>query len=364
MTRIVVLLALCAAVAPRLLAEPPAPPYPPSPVIARMTFDWSTHDRRAQGSDNWQLTWAADDHQYAAWGDGGGFGGTNSDGRVSLGVARVEGPWNNYKGYNVWGGKNAAHPATFEGKSWGMLAVGGALYMWVSPGSPLDVMQTEARLHRSTDRGATWQPAAWAFVREDDLTIPTICQFGRDYAGARDSFVYHYFVHPRARHDFVAQTPGAIYLLRAPKDRLMERAAYEFFAGTDSSGRPRWSTELKAKRPVFEDSKGVGWNLSVSYNAGLRRYILMTEHTASSRGNLGVFDAPEPWGPWTTVLYLNESEGRQFGAGHVPPNCFFWNIPTKWQSRDGREFTLVFTGAGRGKDNDSWNALRGSFTLR
>jgi hypothetical protein len=327
-----------------------------------MTLDWTTHDRRAPGSDNWQLTWAEDGHQYAPWGDGGGFGGTNSDGRVSLGVARVEGPWNDYRGYNVWGGKDAANPATFGGKSWGILAVGGALYMWVSPGSPLKEMQTEARLYRSPDRGATWAPAAWAFTRADGLTIPTICQFGQGYAGARDGYVYHYFVEPRDDSDFLAQTPGAIHLARTPKGRLMERAAYEFFAGFDARRRPQWNADIAAKKPVFEDPGGVGWNLSVSYNSGLGRYILMTEHTASSRGNLGVFDAPEPWGPWTTVLYLNESEGRQFGAGRVPPNTFFWNIPAKWRSRDGREFTLVFTGAGRGKDNDSWNAIRGVFT--
>ncbi|MBE0534752.1 MAG: hypothetical protein IH624_03720, partial [Phycisphaerae bacterium] len=43
-------------------------PYPPSPVIADMSLDWSTHQREALGSDNWQLTWADDDHQYGAWG--------------------------------------------------------------------------------------------------------------------------------------------------------------------------------------------------------------------------------------------------------------------------------------------------------
>jgi hypothetical protein len=90
----------------------------------------------------------------------------------------------------------------------------------------------------------------------------------------------------------------------------------------------------------------------------------MCDHTSSSRGNFGMFDAPEPWGPWTTVEYLHESNGTQFGAGHVEPNTFFWNIPVKWQSRDGKRFTMVFTGAGRGKNNDSFNLIRGEFLLR
>jgi hypothetical protein len=88
-------------------AELPKPAYPPSPALGPMTLDWSTHNRDAPGSDNWQLTWADDNHLYGAWGDGGGFGGANSDGRVSLGFARVEGDWSDYKGVNIWGGKNS-----------------------------------------------------------------------------------------------------------------------------------------------------------------------------------------------------------------------------------------------------------------
>jgi len=56
-------------------AQGSAKPYPKSSVIKSAQFDWSTRKRDAQGSDNWQLTWADDDHLYGAWGDGGGFGG-------------------------------------------------------------------------------------------------------------------------------------------------------------------------------------------------------------------------------------------------------------------------------------------------
>ncbi len=46
-------------------------PYPASPVIKGISFDWSTHIRLAQGSDNWPITWAADGHQYTVWGTAG-----------------------------------------------------------------------------------------------------------------------------------------------------------------------------------------------------------------------------------------------------------------------------------------------------
>jgi len=45
----------------------------------------------AEGSDMWPITWAADGNLYTCYGDGGGFGGTDTLGRVSFGVARVEG---------------------------------------------------------------------------------------------------------------------------------------------------------------------------------------------------------------------------------------------------------------------------------
>jgi hypothetical protein len=355
------LVAAAAGLLPSGAAAPPVP-YPPSAVIRSLELDWSTHRRQALGSDNWQLTWAADGHLYGAWGDGGGFGGTNSDGRVSLGVARVEGGPHNYRGVNVWGGKNAPHAAGVDGKSWGMISVGGVLYMWVVPGSPLAVMQREARLYRSRDYAASWEPAPWGFTRDEDLTIPTICQFGRDYAGACDGFVYHYFIHPRDQTSGSIQRPGTIYLARSPRNPLWERAAYQFFSGMENR-RPQWSSDVRRKQPVFEDPNGVGWVLSVSYNAGLRRYLLLTDHTQADRGNLGIFDAPQPWGPWTTAVYWSESQGTNFGAGRVEPNTFFWNIPTKWQSADGAEFTLLFTGAGRGRNNDSFNSIRARFEL-
>ena len=63
---------------------------------------------------------------------------------------------------------------------------------------------------------------------------------------------------------------------------------------------------------------------------------------------MGIYDAAEPWGPWTTVARY--SNWGNFGS------TFFWNFAPKFN--DGKEFTLVFTGIGR---NDSWNTVRGTF---
>ena len=142
------------------------------------------------------------------------------------------------------------------------------------------------------------------------------------------------------------------------KGRLVEREAYEFFAGTDDSGAVVWTRNATDRRPVFEDPAGVGWNVSVSYNAGLARYLLATEHGETFAGRLGLFDAPHPWGPWTVVSYA--SDETPFGHEHVETSTFFWNFVNKWASSDGESFVLLFTGIGA---NDSWNTVEGRFMV-
>jgi hypothetical protein len=328
-------------------------------VIERVEFDFKTHRRMAPGSDNWPVTWSDDGHLYAAWGDGGGFGGTNTQGRVKLGVARIEGDQFHYKGTNIWGGFQGENPAEFEGKSWGILSVAGVLYMWV-PSQPALHMKS-CRVAWSKDKGAHWKLADWELTHHDDLTIPTFVNFCRDYAGARDNYVYSYYIHPmwgegnrpQTPHGFDVHKPGRIYLSRVAKDSILDRSRYEFFAGLSQKGQPAWSADLSMKRPVFQDANGVGWNLSVSYNPGLKRYILCTEHAESHAGKLGMFDAPEPWGPWTTIAYE-----EAWGKGSIERSTFYRNMTQKWMSPDGEKFTIIFTG---NKSNDSWNTVEGQF---
>ena len=351
-------------------------PYPPSSVIADVVLDWSSHQRYAQGSDNFQLTWADDDHQYGAWGDGGGFGGSNNDGRVGLGFARIEGGWASYKGFNVWGGKDPENSAQFTGKSWGTICVDGVLYSWVTPDQPDTGDQRDhyryVELARSIDHGAHWTKAEWRWWREDNLIVPTFLVCGKDNAGARDDFVYAYFIRPQdvkatqSTFGLNVHKPGALFLTRVRRDRIFAgRDAYEWFTGI-SGGQPTWGP-LADKRPVFENPDGTGWCVSASYNPGLGCYLLATEHTISHSSVMSLFDAPEPWGPWTTIKYWTPN--KKFGD--VRPgstldwadNVFFFSFAPKWFSADGRTFALVFTGGGGGKNNDSLNTVRGTFQL-
>ena len=62
---------------------------------------------RRPGSDL-AVTWTKDDAVFTAWGDGGGFGGTDKEGRVAAGFARIEGiltisPWTTIAYEAHWG---------------------------------------------------------------------------------------------------------------------------------------------------------------------------------------------------------------------------------------------------------------------
>jgi hypothetical protein len=126
--------------------------------------------------------------------------------------------------------------------------------------------------------------------------------------------------------------------MRVHKSQVRDRNAYEFFSGTDLQGQPTWTEAIEERSPVFTNP-GMARRSSVSYNAALGRYLWWQgfPHSGDERasGGFGVFDAPEPWGPWTTV-YLTEN--WDVGPGETA------SFPTKWMSEDGKTITLVFSG--------------------
>jgi hypothetical protein len=337
-------------------------PYPQSPVVKGIEFNWSSHIRLASGSDNWPITWADDNNQYVVWGDGGGFGGTNSIGRSSIGVARIEGNWHDFKATNVWGGYAAENSHSTIGKSYGIICINSVLYMWAGLFETKRDPFKEVRLAYSKDHGASWVFCDWSFTREEGIMMPTVCNYGQNYQGARDEFVYSYLIrfqsyegpddYPDKVNWLNCQKPGKIDLARVPTTKILIREAYSFFAGLEE-GKPTWTDDINKRTPVFENPAGVGWCMNVSFNAGLQRYLLTTEHSETHRGNIAIFDAPDPWGPWTTVCYQ-----KKWGEGHFPLNTFYWNFSNKWMSHDGQTFSLIFTGR---KENDSFNLIRGKF---
>ena len=338
------------------------PPYPRSAVIESIIWHWDTHKGAAPGSDLWPVTWGPDDHLYTAWGDGGGFGGTNSDGRVSMGFGRIEGPPESFKGVNINGGKDAENPASFptRGKTGGILCVGDVLYARLNMQNG-EWPNVDHALAWSEDLGKTWRTTPWVFPRGEGNFKPSrFLNFGKDYAGVPAHLKGYVYTYGFKQHKGGWGSDGSTYLARVPQDKMTERPAYEFWAGPDAEGAPRWSSEAAEVQSVFTDPRGATPG-TVAYNPALKRFLLVSFHTGP--GQLGVFDAPQPWGPWTTVAY-EESWGKM-GAAGSGLNCEF---PQKWMSADGLTMWCVFSVYGNGakqgvKAHDQFNLVKATLKL-
>ena len=95
-------------------------------------------------------------------------------------------------------------------KGWGLLSVKGVLYLWLGHA---DRNGGQAQLAWSRDHGTTWTFADWRFGQ---FGLVGFINFGKDYAGARDDFVYAY------SHDGpMADGPADRFILmRVPQDRI------------------------------------------------------------------------------------------------------------------------------------------------
>jgi CubicO group peptidase (beta-lactamase class C family) len=310
-------------------------PLKPSAAIRGVHFDpESAIVRKSYDSDNWPITWADDDNLYTAYGDGHGFEPFIKP-KLSLGLARVEGGPTDFHGVNV---RSESAERTGDGargpKASGMLMVDGTLYMWVRN-------TANATLAWSADHGLTW---TWGFKFDSSFGCPTFLNFGRNYAGAPDDYVYVYS----------QDGPGAyepydgVVLARVHRAHLKDRSAYEFFTGSDAAGSRAWSRDAAARAHVIHDP-GRCDRLDVIYDPGIGRYLMAMSF---GQGNgWGLLDAPHPWGPWTIAF-----QTRDWGLGQTHG----YRLPTKWISPDGRQIWLVFSGR---KENDAFCVRRMSLDL-
>jgi hypothetical protein len=317
------------------ITDPPAfsqsttPPYPPSPVIKGI--HWAPEReiiRQAGGSDNWPLTWASDDLLYTVYGDGRGFAPYVPE-KLSMGFASVAGFPDSFTGNNIRSGSGEDLGDGRSGrKASGILMVDGVLYIWVRNAG-------NSQLGWSTDYARSWTWAGWKFTHS--FGYPTFLNFGKNYEGARDDFVYIY----SHDADSAYEASDRMVLARVLKGQIRDRGAYEFFKGVDNRGNPLWTAKLGERGTVFSHPEKC-YRSGITYNSGLKRYLYCQIHPQSEdsrgprfQGGFGIYDAPEPWGPWTTVFY---TQNWDVGPGETS------SFPTKWMSKDGRSIHLVFSG--------------------
>lgn len=346
--------------APSLDALPDPPPswqdlsLPQSNFITAVSFDETSRKTLAQGSDLWPITWAADDNQYTAFGDGGGFGGSNQKGKVSLGVSRIEGSFQDYTGHNIWGGIDCQSASTFEGKATGIISVDGTLYLWVN--SPQTV--SHSTLGYSRDSARSWQLADWSWSADKRLYAGSFVNAGRDHGSTPDDFVYSIFMenmHESAQpRPWEYEVPGRVILARVPRSKLLVHSDWQWFSGFNSDNQPIWTDQVSARVPIFEDINGIKI-ATMCYQPDLKRYLL-TYNPRDVDGNFALFESTSPFGPWSKVVYWKKSPF--FSPEKPNRRVAIFHFAPKWWSNQGQSFVLVFN-----VGDDAWNTVEGTFTL-
>lgn len=208
-----------------------------------------------------------------------------------------------------------------------------------------------AALMYSDDYGKTWQNlpdehtpnflgprfAGLAFVG-----------FGKGYSGVPawlGDYVY------AISNDESWESGNHVFLARVSKDRLLDRTAWQFYAGGGHVGNPVWLPDEVDARPILSDPGHVG-HPTMTYNPRLKRFLLcfgsdIVPHSHATprdfarahwhrQRELHVYESSSPWGPWYLVHYDSCWEGE-----HV---AYLPQMPAKWLHEDGLGGTLVFSG--------------------
>jgi hypothetical protein len=296
--------------------------------------------------DTYPMTWADDGEVYASSGDpnwGGKPDGLDvekfSGNPPGYTITRVN-PMNDYRG----NGGDGQKPS-------GMICVDGVLFLAFQnlegkkPTPHLSRSQhgSDAAIVASRDHGRTWSPA----IKDTRAPMfpgssfggPVFVNFGRNNAAARDGYAY-------AVSTDQWDNGSHLRLGRVSTPRILEAGAWEWVSGFSPDGKPLWTNDLKHAIPVLSRHRQISLPEMV-YVAPLRRYLLLTwslnlDFDPDQGSQLYIYEAPEPWGPFTLAHHEDPWE-----TAEVTPYCP--RLPLKWiaATEDGITGWLQFSGSWR-----------------
>jgi hypothetical protein len=179
------------------------------------------------------------------------------------------------------------------------------------------------------------------------IGAPHFVDFGKNMEHSPDGKAYLVAagaVRPEAYNSWVAADQVYLIRVKPSPETINDPQAYEFFAGHDAQGRPLWSNDFARIRPLLEWNDHMGI-VTVTYVPGLKKYLMcVTDGRGSQVHRLpqvtgdGPFDtyileADALTGPWKRVVYMTK-----FGE-----QAYFVNIPSKFNSPDGRTLWLCYS---------------------
>jgi hypothetical protein len=327
--------------------------------------------------DNWHMTWAADDRVLAGLCDGDAQPWHNLPRRpynarlIAINGTPPQLEFHDTPGYPDLLSESDRRSNRYYG--FGLLAVDGHIYQFLStPNRPFNEPQPRfvgAKLIHSPDNGKTWHnqdgstPVRWenwdersnrnmAFFEEpgDAFSLLTILQMGKDYEQNEDGYLYVYAPNGNAEG-----TMNQLVMFRVPKNRVLDRSAYEYFVARRPDGTATWSNNIAERGVVHTFPSGwvntkihpYSWHPSIVYNQPLRLYMMANWGMGFASDGMwfgkpsyfGFWTAPQPWGPWTQI----HEETHWMPGGDSGARAYQPQIAPKWIAPDGKSFWLVWT---------------------
>jgi len=292
--------------------------------------------------DTYPVTWADDDAIYTSSGDplwGGKEHGLDVErligGPTDYRIDRI----NNMDGYIGWGG-NGPKPT-------GMICVDGILYLAFQnlkgarkpPHSLSSQHGSDAYIVYSANKGFFWVPS-FENIKEPmfpghKFGGPSFVNFGKNNENAKDDFVY-------AVSSDQWDNGSNIRLGRVPKDKITIKESWEWVCAFTPSYEAVWSHDLNESIPILSIHKWMGVPEMV-YLASIDRYLMFSwrfhkDFSPEDGTDLLIFEAPEPYGPFSLVHVEEYWEGKNF-----TPYCP--RLPLKWVEPDGVTCWLQFSGS-------------------
>ena len=157
----------------------------------------------------------------------------------------------------------------------------------------------EGYLAVSDNGGLTWseiENSPW--TKKSHFRVLMFIQTGKNCALAQDSHAYALAVGDEFPSDLAVQD---VYLTRVPYDSLVDYGSYEYFSGTADS--PDWSSNEDDAKAL--DGLATIAQAGALYHEGLDRYFFLSGLNDPSSLDGAVYEAPQPWGPWTRVTTID-----------------------------------------------------------
>jgi hypothetical protein len=304
-------------------------------------YNYNTGSPKHIRGDRFITTWGASGTIYVTTNDTNGWQDPTS---ANVMMGYLDGYTDSLTGYNInymsaWGseGQTGTDGATY--KSYGLISVGGVLYMFVArdvyaTGAPYIETTTASQLIKSSDNGVTWTPAppstaqpyASPMFPGGEFPTPMFLQYGQNYSCPNihncQNYVYAYSNLPGSWNNGNSMILGRVSVANIGN---LSASDWTFYQGGDGMQDANWgsySTAATILSGSYQASMA-----DAQYIPAAGRYLLPQWYYTTIPGGWNkaettwnMYESPTPWGPWTNFQSTNWTTYGYYCPAPIPPS--------------------------------------------